>query len=85
MCRRYHVQELSLFGSAVRGEMGPDSDLDILVEFEPGARIGLIKFESFVDELELLSGRRIDLVTKSGLKPWVRPSVLKDTRVIYAS
>lgn len=85
MCRRYHVQELSLFGSAVRGEMGPDSDLDFLVEFEPGARIGLIKFESFVDELELLSGRRIDLVTKSGLKPWVRPSVLKDALVIYAS
>lgn len=85
MCRRYHVQELSLFGSAVRGEMGPDSDLDFLVEFEPGARIGLIKFESFVDELELLSGRRIDLVTKSGLKPWVRPSALKDALVIYAS
>jgi predicted nucleotidyltransferase len=85
MCRRYHVKELSLFGSAVRGEMGPDSDIDILVEFEPGVRIGLIKFESFVDELELLSGRRIDLVTKSGLKPWVRPSVLKDARVIYAS
>ena len=85
MCRRYNVRELSLFGSAVRGEMGPDSDIDILVEFEPGARIGLIKFESFVDELELLSGRRIDLVTKSGLKPWVRPSVLKDARVIYAS
>lgn len=85
MCRRYNVRELSLFGSAVRGEMGPDSDLDILVEFEPGVRIGLIKFESFVDELELLSGRRIDLVTKTGLKPWVRPSVLKDARVIYAS
>ena len=85
MCRRYSVKELSLFGSAARGEMGPDSDLDLLVEFEPGARIGLIKFESFVDELESLSGRRIDLVTKNGLKPWVRPSVLKDARVIYAS
>ena len=85
MCRRYNVRELSVFGSAVRGEMGPGSDIDILVEFEPGARIGLIKFESLVDELELLSGRRIDLVTKTGLKPWVRPSVLKDARVIYAS
>lgn len=85
MCRRYNVRELSVFGSAVRGEMGPDSDIDILVEFEPGVRIGLIKFESLVDELELLSGRRIDLVTKTGLKPWVRPSVLRDARVIYAS
>jgi predicted nucleotidyltransferase len=85
MCRRYHVKELALFGSAVRDEMGPDSDIDILVEFEPGVRVGLIKFESFVDELESLSGRRIDLVTKRGLKPWVRPGVLKDARVIYAS
>ena len=85
MCRRYNVRELSVFGSAVRGEMGPDSDIDILVEFEPGVRIGLIKFESLVDELELLSGRRIDLVTKTGLKPWVRQSVLRDARVIYAS
>ena len=85
MCRRYNVRELSVFGSAVRGEMGPDSDIDILVEFEPGVRIGLIKFESLVDELELLSGRRIDLVTKTGLRPWVRPSVLRDARVIYAS
>ena len=39
MCRRYNVRELSVFGSAVRGEMGPDSDIDILVEFEPGVRI----------------------------------------------
>jgi len=46
VCRRYGVKELSLFGSAVRGEMRPDSDIDILVEFEPGVRIGLIKFES---------------------------------------
>jgi uncharacterized protein len=85
VCRRYSVKELSLFGSAVRGEMRPESDLDIMVEFEPGARISLIKFESFVDELESLAGRKVDLVTKRGLKPWVRPTVLKDARVIYAA
>ena len=85
VCRRYGVKELLLFGSAVRGEMRPESDIDIMVEFEPGARIGLIKFESFADELESLAGRRVDLVTKRGMKPWVRKRVLKDTRVIYAA
>lgn len=85
VCRRYGVKELSLFGSAVRGEMLPESDIDIMVEFEPGARIGLIKFESLVGELESLAGRKVDLVTKRGLKPWVRPRVLKDARVIYAA
>jgi len=44
VCRRYGVKELALFGSAVRGEMRPESDIDIMVEFEPGVRIGLIKF-----------------------------------------
>jgi len=85
VCRRYGVKELSLFGSAVRGEMRPESDIDIMVEFEPGVRIGLIKFESLVDELESLAGRKVDLVTKRGLKPWVRPTVFKDARVIYAA
>lgn len=85
VCRRYGVKELSVFGSAVRGEMRPESDIDIMVEFEPGVRIGLIKFESFVGELESLAGRKVDLVTKRGLKPWIRPRVLKDARVIYAA
>jgi Predicted nucleotidyltransferases len=65
--------------------MRPESDIDLMVEFEPGERIGVIRFESFVEELESLAGRRVDLVTKRGLKPWVRPKVLKDARVIYAA
>ncbi|HYL75580.1 MAG TPA: nucleotidyltransferase family protein [Bryobacteraceae bacterium] len=85
VCRRYGVKELSLFGSTVRGEMRPESDIDIMVEFEPGVRIGLIKFESLAEELEALAGRKVDLVTKRGLKPWIRPEVLKDARVIYAA
>jgi len=63
----------------------PESDIDIMVEFEPGVRIGLIKFESLAEELEQLVGRGVDLVTKRGLKPWIRPHVLKDARVIYAA
>lgn len=85
VCRCYGVKELSLFGSAVRGGMSPQSDIDILVEFEPGVRVGLIKFETLAEELEELTGRTVDLVTKRGLKPWVRSEVLKDSRVIYAA
>jgi len=85
LCQRYGVTELSLFGSAVRGEMGPHSDIDVMVEFDPAARIGILKFESLVEGLEALVGRKIDLVTKRGLKPWVRPEVLREARVIYAA
>jgi len=85
VCRRYGVKELSLFGSAARGELRPESDIDVMVEFEPEARIGLIAFESLVSDLEVLIGRQVDLVTKRGLKPWVRPEVLKQARVIYAA
>ena len=85
VCRRYGVKELSLFGSAVRGEMRPESDIDMMVEFEPEARVGLIRFQALVDELESLTGRRVDLVTRGGLKPWVRPRVLKEARIIYAA
>lgn len=75
----------SIFGSVARGESRVNSDIDLLVEFTPGVRIGLLKFELFVEELELLTGRRVDLVTKRGLKPWVRENVLKDARLIYAA
>ena len=85
LCQQYGVTELSLFGSAARGEMGPDSDIDVLVEFDPAARIGIVKFESLVESLEMLLGRKVDLVTKRGLKPWVRPGVLREARVIYAA
>lgn len=67
------------------GETRPESDIDIMVEFQAGVRVGLIKYESLVEELAALAGRRVDLVTKRGLKPWVRPEVLRDARVIYAA
>lgn len=85
LCLRYGVTRLSLFGSAVRGEMGPASDVDIMVEFDPAARIGILKFEALAESLESLVGRKVDLVTMHGLKPWVRPNVLKEARVVYAA
>jgi predicted nucleotidyltransferase len=85
LCRHYDVRELSLFGSAARGEMQPGSDIDVMVEFDSGVRIGLLKFESLSEELEVLVGRKIDLVTKRGLKAWIRPQVPKEARVVYAA
>jgi predicted nucleotidyltransferase len=85
LCQRFGVTKLALFGSAVRGQMRPDSDIDVMVEFDPAARIGILKFESLAEGLEALVGRKIDLVTKRGLKPWVRPEVLREARVVYAA
>jgi len=85
LCLRYHVKELSVFGSAARGDMRADSDIDVMVEFEPGARIGLLKFEALSEELEVLLARKVDLVTKHGLKPWIRPHALKEARIVYAA
>jgi uncharacterized protein len=85
ICRRYHVHELSVFGSAARGDMKPESDIDILVELEPDAPIGLWEFGHMEGELSVLLGRKVDLVSKRGLKPRVRPYVLRDAKVVYAA
>jgi predicted nucleotidyltransferase len=85
LCRRYQVRELSLFGSAARGEMRPESDIDLLVEFLPGADVSLLEHAGLMLDLERLLGRKVDLVSKNGLKPLVRPYVLADTRLVYAA
>jgi predicted nucleotidyltransferase len=85
LCRRYSVRELSIFGSAARGEMNPESDIDVMVEFAPGSRIGVIQFDLLAEELASIAGRRVDLVTKQGLKPWLRDGVLRDARLLYAA
>lgn len=85
ICRKYHVLELCVFGSAARGEMRPDSDIDLLVEFEPEASIGLFEFAGMEEELASLLKRKVDLVSKRGLKPRIRPHVLRDAIVLYAA
>jgi uncharacterized protein len=85
LCRRYQVRELSLFGSAARGEMRPDSDIDLLVEFLPKAEIGLVEHAGLMLDLERLLGRKVDLVSKNALKPRIRPYVLADARLVYAA
>jgi predicted nucleotidyltransferase len=84
ICRRYHVRELSLFGSVLRDDFQDASDIDVLVEFEPDAPIGLFEFVRLKRELSALLGRDVDLVEKSGLKTFVRQPVLESAQVIYA-
>ncbi len=85
ICARYDVQELAVFGSAARGEMRADSDIDLLVEFKPSARPGLLGLAAMSRELSELLGRHVDLAVKAALKPRIRPAVLADARLIYAA
>lgn len=85
LCRRYRVRELSLFGSAARGEMRSDSDIDLLVEFLPDTEVSLIEHAGLMLDLAKLLGRRVDLVSKRALKPLIRKSVLADARLVYAA
>lgn len=84
LCRRYHIRELALFGSVLRADFGPGSDIDVLVEFEPEARIGYQRFFRLQDELSALWGREIDLFTPNSLKPFARAQALQSKAVIYA-
>jgi len=85
LCRRYSVRDLSFFGSAARGEMRPDSDIDMLVEFLPDAGIDLVDYAGLMLDLSHLPGRNVDLVSKNGLKPLIRASVLPEARPLYAA
>ncbi len=84
ICRRHKVAELALFGSAAKGDLRSDSDLDFLVEFAPGTPIGLLEFGKLQAELEAALQRRVDLVFKRSLKPSLRESVLQQAQPVYA-
>jgi len=85
ICRRYRVKELCIFGSAARGEMRPESDIDLLVDFLSEARPGLLGLSAMTREFSGLLGRSVDLAVKPALKPTVRESVLADSRILYAA
>ncbi|MBN1455570.1 MAG: nucleotidyltransferase family protein [Methanomicrobia archaeon] len=79
--QRYCIKELGIFGSYVRGEERKDSDLDVLTEFEDGAKIGLLEFISVENYLSDLLGVKVDLVEKSALKPRIGRHILNE--VVY--
>jgi predicted nucleotidyltransferase len=83
LCRRHHIRKLSLFGSVVRGDFGPTSDVDVLVVFDPAFPVGFRIFD-IEDELSrLLGGRRIDLVNEKYLNPRLRSRILGEAQVQY--
>jgi len=82
-CRRNHIRRLAFFGSVLRDDFGPDSDIDVLVEFEPGARVGLITLAGMEIELSELLGRKAEMHTVKGLNPHFRDEVLNSAEVQY--
>ncbi|MBI5197641.1 MAG: nucleotidyltransferase family protein [Nitrospirae bacterium] len=81
-CGRHHIRRLSIFGSALRDDFGPDSDIDVLVEFEPGHVPGLAFF-SMERELSGILGRKVDLNTPKFLSQYIRDKVLAEAEVQY--
>ncbi len=81
-CRRHHIRKLSLFGSALRSDVRPDSDVDVLVEFDPENIPGL-EFFAMQDELAAILGRPVDLNTPGFLSRYIRDSVLAEAEVMY--
>lgn len=84
-CRRHGVARLSLFGSILTDEFRPDSDVDMLVEFEPGRTPGMIGFGGMILELSAMIGRTVDLRTPFDLSRHFRPLVLKQSRTLHAA
>jgi hypothetical protein len=83
ICRQYHVRKLALFGSVLRADFRPDSDVDILVEFEPDHTPGFFGLARMERELALIIGRTVDLRTAEDLSRYFRQAVLEKAEVQY--
>ena len=84
-CKRWSITEFSVFGSVLRADFRPDSDIDVLVSIDPKAHIGLFEIAQMQIELESILKRPVDLVEKEGLRnPYRRSEILNAARVIYA-
>lgn len=83
-CRRHHIRKLSIFGSYLRDDFGPASDIDFLVEFEPEHKIGLLEMAGMEIELTEMLGRKVDLRTAQDLSRYFRDEVVAQAEVQYA-
>jgi predicted nucleotidyltransferase len=83
-CRKNHIIKMSLFGSVLRDELNPESDIDILVEFDKGHMPGLMDLAGMEIELGEMVGRKVDLRTPAELSRYFRDDVLEEARVEYA-
>jgi len=86
LCRRWRVAQLSLFGSVLRPDFRPDSDVDVLLTFSPDAQWTLLDMTRLQDELALILGRNVDVVEENALKnPFRRREILRTRQVLYAA
>ena len=87
-CQRWQITELALFGSVLRDDFGPDSDVDVMVTFGPDARHGLFAVVDMTDELQEIFGRDVDLVTRPAIERsanWIRrEAILSSAETFYA-
>jgi len=84
-CRRNHIRRLAFFGSVLTGEFRPDSDVDVLVEFQPDYRIGLLRMAEMEIELSRIIGRKADMRTPRDLSRYFRDEVVAKAEVQYAA
>lgn len=87
LCRKYQIQKLSLFGSAARNELTPESDIDLLVEFSPQSDVSLLNMPALQEEFSaLFGGRKVDVATPEILdNPFRRKTILPELRTLYAA
>jgi uncharacterized protein len=84
-CHRHRIRRLALFGSVLRGDYGDESDVDVLVEFDPNARVGLFALSGMEIELSELLDRKVDLRTAEDLSRSFREQVAAEAEVLYAA
>jgi len=83
-CRKHRIRRLALFGSILRDDFTPDSDIDVLVEFEPGARTGFAFF-GMQEELSKILGHKVDLNTPGFLSKYFRDEVMREAKELYVA
>jgi hypothetical protein len=84
-CQHNHIRRLSFFGSVLREDFGPDSDVDVLVEFDPEAKVGLLRMAALEAELSRIIGRKVDMRTAADLSRYFRDEVVAEAEVQYAA
>lgn len=89
-CRKWHIAEMSLFGSVLRDDFKADSDVDVLISFAENVALGLLDKMAAREELEAILGRNVDLITQSGLLHWttlpsIRENILAEAEIVYAN
>ena len=83
-CRRHHIRKLSLYGSVLRDDFGPDSDVDVLILFEPGLPVGFRIFDMEEELSAMFDGHRVDMVNEKYLNPRLRDRILREAEIQYA-